>query len=98
MSQTVDNDAKGVLLAFLKENASHDKTKQKVREFFHRICFMQKKIRDYLVCRVSKVEVLLNYWEKIEFMIMKAAAPNSKKGKQLDKGAQDFYLKLNRVP
>ena len=59
---------------------------------------MQKKIRDHLVCRCCKVEVLMNYWEKIEFKIMTEAAPNSLKGKRLDVGAQELAMKLHRVP
>ena len=60
------------------------KTKQKVREFFNRIVFMQSKIKDFLACRESKVDVLMNYWEKLEFGIINNAAPNTAIGKQLD--------------
>ena len=55
-------------------------------------------MKDYLECRTAKIDVLMNYWEKIEFQIMTNAAPNSKKGIAMDKEAQDFAMKLHRVP
>jgi hypothetical protein len=36
-----------------------------VRKFYNDICFIQKKIRDQLVFREAKVEVLNNYWDKM---------------------------------
>lgn len=58
-----------------------------VRIFFSRILFIQKRVRDKIVCKDSKKDVLLNYWEKVEFQIMTGAAPNQAKGRPLDEEA-----------
>ena len=59
---------------------------------------MQKRVKDKLVCKDSKVDVLLNYWEKVEFQLMQNAAPNTAKGRPMDEEGQNFYMKLHRVP
>ena len=79
-----EKQAKSVLYHFLKENSQHSWAKKSVRQFFQLIVFMQKRIQDKLVCKDSKIDVLLNYWEKIEFQIMTMAAPNTIKGKNMD--------------
>ena len=35
-----------------------------VRRFYKQITYMQKRMRDQLTTRGSKVEVLVNYWDK----------------------------------
>lgn len=91
-------EATAVLYPFLKANADHEKTRVRVRYFFERIVFMQRRIHDKLVCIHSKVDVLVNYWEKMEFQILAGAAPNAAKGRPMDQEAQAFAMKLHRVP
>ena len=55
-------------------------------------------MKDKLVCKSSKVDVLMNYWEKLEFQMMLETAPNSAKGLGLDQEGQAFIMKLHRVP
>ena len=55
-------------------------------------------MKDKLICKDSKVEVLMNYWEKMQFQIMAGAAPNAAKGRPLDEEARTFAMKLHRVP
>lgn len=51
-----------------------------------------------LVCKGSKVDVLVGYWEKMVFQMMGNAAPDARRGRPLDQGALDFVAKLTRVP
>ena len=55
-------------------------------------------MKDKLVGKGSKVDVLLGYWEKMEFLMMKNAAPDTRKGRPMDQEALDFVGKLTRVP
>ena len=55
-------------------------------------------MKDYLECRSAKIEVLMNYWEKVEFQILRASAPNTAKGKKRDEDTEAFALKVGRVP
>ena len=48
---------------------------------------MQKKMKDYLECRSAKIDVLMNYWEKVEFQILRDSAPKASKGKKMDENA-----------
>lgn len=98
MSAGRQEEAKAVLHPFLKANADHEKTRVRVRYFFDRIVFMQNRMRDKLICKDSKVEVLINYWDKMQFQIMAGAAPNAAKGRPMDEEARTFAMKLHRVP
>lgn len=62
-----EEEARDMLLPFLKANADHEKNRRQVRDFFEKITFIQRRMTDKLVCKGSKLEVLLNYWEKIVF-------------------------------
>lgn len=98
MRKRQEEKCRMILLPFLKQNADHDKTKSRVRYFFDRITFMQKRMKDKLVCMGSKVDVLMTYWEKLEFQIMTGAAPNAAKGRPMDEEAQQYAVKFHRVP
>jgi len=90
--------ARAMIHVFLRDNSEYEAGKNLIRIFFHRILFMQKRIKDKLVCKDSKVDVLLNYWEKVEFQIMTGAAPSAAKGRPMDEESQNFAMKLHRVP
>ena len=91
-------NATTMIYHFLKDNAKYENAKNYVRTFFYRIQFMQKRIKDKLVCKDSKVDVLLNYWEKVEFQILTGAAPNTAKGRPKDEAAEEFAMKFHQVP
>lgn len=55
-------------------------------------------MKDKLVCKGSKVDVLLGYWDKMEFQMMGNAAPDTRRGRPLDQGALDLVSKLAAVP
>jgi len=65
--------ALAIVKPFLMENMNLERIKDRVRTFCGQIVFMQKKIRDQLFCRESKVEVLQNYWDKMYSELMMAA-------------------------
>ena len=65
--------ALAILKPFLEENIHLERIRVRVRTFCSQIEFMQKKIRDQLFCRESKVEVLQNYWDKMYGELMMAA-------------------------
>ena len=49
-------------------------------------------MKDYLVCRTAKVDVLMNYYEKLEFQLLSNATTKK------DENAKQIMLKLKRVP
>lgn len=49
-------------------------------------------MKDYLVCRTAKVDVLMNYYEKLEFQLLSNATTKK------DEDAKQIMLKLKRVP
>lgn len=53
------------LKTFIVDNQGINDFKLKVREFFRIINYIQKRVRDQLSTKYSKVDVLLNYWDKI---------------------------------
>ena len=55
-----------------------------VKKFYKLIEFIQKRLRDKLVSRGNKVEVLMNYWDKIYGqMQMKASATKDAEANKL---------------
>jgi hypothetical protein len=50
---------------FLRDNIYNVMAKIKVVEFFHNIEYMQDRIRDQLVKKDAKTEILMNYWDKM---------------------------------
>ena len=55
-------------------------------------------MRDKLICTGSKIDVLMNYWEKMVFQIMQNSAPCTAKGRPMDQEGQQFAMELHRVP
>ena len=53
------------LREFLIDNKQNELIKIKIREFYKQITYMQKRIKDQTDTKESKVEVLLNYWDKM---------------------------------
>jgi hypothetical protein len=54
-----------IVKPFLMENYQVENIRLAVRKFYQDIGLIQRKIRDQLVVRVAKVEVLKNYWDKM---------------------------------
>jgi len=66
--------------------------RMKIREFYKQISFMQRRIKDGLVTKESKIEVLLNYWDKM-FGVLQSQASKSN-----DKPTNDMCKKLIVIP
>ena len=54
-----------MLKEFLKENIDIERFRICLRDFYMNINLIQKKMRDACVAREAKVEVLMNYWDKM---------------------------------
>lgn len=54
-----------MLKPFLQENIDLERMRIYVRKFYKDITYMQKRIRDQMTTADAKVEVLLNYWDKM---------------------------------
>ena len=64
-----------ILHPFLVDNIKIILIKNSIKKFYKLIEFIQKRLRDKLVSRGNKVEVLMNYWDKLYGqMQMKASA------------------------
>jgi hypothetical protein len=55
----------GVLRPFICVNVGRDKLISDGRAFHKNISLIQKRIKDMLACRFGKVEILINYWDKM---------------------------------
>jgi len=53
------------LKEFLIDNVTLENMRIKVRELYRNIGFMQKRLRAQLQTKGAKVDVLINYWDKI---------------------------------
>ena len=60
-----ENKSKLILSDFLGSYIQNCTLRMKGTEFIKQISFMQLRIRDQLICRFGKVDVLINYWDKI---------------------------------
>ena len=54
-----------VIKPVLLKNMGMDICIDKMRFFYEKMIFIQKRLRDKLECRSAKVEVMLTYWDKI---------------------------------
>jgi hypothetical protein len=60
--------------------ANHFNLNESVEKFVKNILTIQRKVKNQLVTRLSKIEVLINYWDKILGQIqMKASQLKDKK-------------------
>ena len=62
-----------ILVAFLNDNSYNHQLKVQARNIWNRIVGMQKKIRAQQKKQVAKVDVLMNYWDKMYGTIMSRA-------------------------
>ena len=56
---------KKVIKLFLRDNAVNKGFKFKAADVYRRVLYIQNKIKDQMNCRYAKVDVLLNYWDKL---------------------------------
>ena len=62
-----------MLKEFLKENIDIERFRICLRDFYRNITLIQKKMRDACVAKEAKVEVLMNYWDKMYGVIQQVA-------------------------
>ena len=72
-NDTLQERAKPFIKIFLHANSAIEALKIKVRKLNKLVSFMQKRIRDQLVFKVAKCEVLHNYWDKVTGNILQRA-------------------------
>jgi len=80
------------LKAFLVDYLYNCTAKVKVVEFFHSIEYMQDRIRDQLVKKDAKAEILMNYWDKMFGTLQTRASQLG------DRQGNDLARKLILVP
>lgn len=61
----IDKWARWVMYDFLKSYKHIYKIILGGRSFRNRVCFIQRKIKDQLVKKDAKTEILINYWDKL---------------------------------
>ena len=84
MNEFYQDNCLRVLKLFLRDNIYNVMAKVKVVEFFHNIEYMQRRIRDQLVKKDAKTEILMNYWDKMFGSIqVRATALGDKQGNAL---------------
>lgn len=66
--------AQAVLKPFVEEVCYRERMKELCRVFYTRVVFMQKKIKSQIVIRDAKVEVLVQYWDKVFGQLQKKAS------------------------
>ena len=54
-----------ILRLFITEYVYRESMRSYGRDFYQKILFMQRRMKNQLVIRFAKVEVLLNYWDKL---------------------------------
>ena len=73
-----------ILKAFLLDNYENYEMKVKSRILYGRVTYMQRKVRDQQVKQSAKVDILVNYWDKMYGTIMSRAVElGDKKCKKL---------------
>lgn len=76
--------AKHLFTSFCESVIDNIKLNKKFTKYFEQIIWMQIKIKDQLLTRLSKVDVLMNYWDKMLGQIqMKASKTKDKKATAL---------------
>jgi len=81
-----------ILKPFLQQNIDLEKMRITVRGFYDSIQYMQRRIRASLQTKENKVEVLLNYWDKLFSQIQ------FKSSKLKDEATNDMCKKIIVVP
>ena len=76
----------------MQENIDLERMRIYVRKFYKDITYMQKRIRDQMTTADAKVEVLLNYWDKMFGQIQGEAS------KKKDQAVKDLCPRLITVP
>lgn len=67
-------DAKEIFLDFCNEQIEQEKMKVCFRNFYEKIVFMQKRMKDQLVIRYSKIDILHSAWDVVYAFIMRKAS------------------------
>lgn len=76
--------SKVIFLQFMRIQIEEEKMKVKFRTFYEKIVFMQKRMKDQIEIRSSKVEVLCSAWEQVYASIMRRASARRKDRNVLD--------------
>ena len=63
-----------MLKGFLKENIDVERFKIAMREFYKNINLIQRRMRGACASREAKVDVLMNYWDKMYGQIQQVAS------------------------
>ena len=77
---------------FLSDSASSYNFKVKARKLYKILLKIQRRIRDNGVTKYSKVEVLVNYWDKLYGQLQVRAS------KKNDQAAKGLLLNIIKVP
>lgn len=65
ITDTLQERGKKIITEFFAEQRLSIAFKSKVAIFSKQVCYIQKKVRDQHMTKYQKVEVLLNYWDKL---------------------------------
>ena len=66
--------SKEVFRHFMEEQIEQEKMKMCFRDFYGKIVFMQNKMKDMMIIRHCKVEVLNSAWDQVYTCIMRKAS------------------------
>lgn len=74
-----ESHSKLVFTNFMQVQIEEEKMKICFRSFYEKIVFMQKRMKDQIIIRYSKVEVLYSAWDQVYACILRKATSTKRK-------------------
>ena len=79
-----ESESKRVLLEFMDDFYHFQKLVESMRVFYYQIIYIQRHVKNRISTQDSKIEVLMNYWEKVIINLqLKASEMKDPKGNKL---------------